>query len=273
MIDSLLEQAMIALPLVCAAYITLSLLKLPDFALESAYLCGAIASYLCRDLPLPFVLLSSMLGGFAVGIMVSFMNQVLRIPYLLSAIVTNGLVHGASLLALKGGVSGFRLAEQPDELHLLAGVAAISLLGMFVLLRSQLGFSFAIYGANPYFFMNHGINSRYVVFAGIILAHTLAGMSGFLFSLTSGVVDVGMNFGVLILCITALMIGKLLKRGEVPSLLVPLAGIIGYLFVQQMLLNAGLNLKYFNTFQALVVLLIIGVNKRNSSFTLDHLGV
>jgi ABC-type uncharacterized transport system permease subunit len=271
MIYSLLEQALIALPLLCGAYITLSLLKLPDFALESAYLCGAIASYLSSDLLLPIVLLTSVLGGFAVGIMVTVMNQVLRIPYLLSAIVTNGFVHGASLLALKGSVNGFSLAV--GELQLLIGVTAVTLLAMCVLLRSQLGFSFAIYGSNPYFFANHGINSRYVVFAGVAIAHALAGISGFLFSLTSGVVDVSMNFGVIMLCITALMIGKLLRKGEVPCLLVPLAGIVGYLFMQQMLLNAGLNLKYFNAFQALVVLLIIGINKRNTNFTLDHLGV
>ena len=40
MILPILDQALIALPLLIGAYITLSLLKLPDFSIESAYLAG-----------------------------------------------------------------------------------------------------------------------------------------------------------------------------------------------------------------------------------------
>lgn len=82
-----------------------------------------------------------------------------------------------------------------------------------------------------------------------------------------------MNFGIILLCITAIMIGKLFKKGEAPSLFVPLAGILGNLLMQQTLFKLGVNLKYFDAFQALFVLSILSIKKRNANLTLDHLGV
>lgn len=81
MILSILEQALIALPLILGAYITLSLLKLPDFSIESAYLFGAVFAYLAKDLPFPFILGGAMGGGAIVGLFVTFFNQFLRIPF------------------------------------------------------------------------------------------------------------------------------------------------------------------------------------------------
>lgn len=273
MIFSILEQSLIALPLICGAYITLSLLKLPDFSIESAYLFGAVMAYLTRDLPLPLVLLSAGGGGILVGSTVFFLNQYLRIPYLLAAIVTNGLTHGLTIFALNGSVNGFQLVSSVRELYLLLSVSGVVICTMLFLLRSQLGYCFAIYGNNPQFFDNHGMSRRFILFFGIVFGHALAGFSGFLFSLTSGVVDLSMNFGIIMLCLTALMIGKLLRRGDAPNIIVPLAGIVAYFLLQQALLRVGLNLKYFNAFQALFILLILYLGNKKQTYTLDHLGV
>lgn len=273
MIYSIIEQALILFPLICGAYITISLLKLPDFALESAFLCGAVAVFLVNDFPFPLILFSSALGGIGVGLLVTFLNQVLSIPYLLSAIVANGIVHGVTLLMLKGTVNAFKLTFYLSEMQLLVVVSGCCLFLLSFVMRSEMGFSFAIFGNNPRFFASHRIKESYVVFIGIALAHSLAGISGFLFSLTSGVVDVTMNFGIILVCLTALMIGKFLIKGEKPSLLVPLFGVIGYFLMQQMLLKIGFNLKYFNAIQALFVLLFICTQNRGRNFTLDHLGV
>lgn len=273
MIFSILEQSLIALPLLCGAYITLSLLKLPDFSIESAYLFGAVMAYMGKDLPLPLVVLCSMGGGMAVGITVTCINQYLRIPYLLAAIVTNGFVHGLTLYLLKGSVNGFHLPVSMGEMNLLAILSSVVVVLMMILLRSQMGYSLAIYGNNPQFFEHHRMSRPFVLFFGIALGHGLAGISGLMFSMTSGVVDSTMNFGIIMLCLTALMIGKLLKTGSVPTIFVPLVGVVAYFLMQQTLLNAGLNLKFFNAFQALFVLLILFMGNRKSTYTLDHLGV
>jgi putative ABC transport system permease protein len=269
MFISVIEQALIALPLILGAYLTLSLLKLPDFSLESAYLFGAVGAYLFPDFPL----ISGCLGGMVVGSVVTFFNQVLHIPFLLAAIVINGLFHGLTQYFLGTSIASFHLTFPMDELGFLSLIGASLIILLKFFLRSELGFSLAIFGNNPNFFQNHPISGRYVVFFGVTLGHGLAGISGFLFAQSNGFVDLTMNFGILLLCLTALMAGKLLFRLHRPNILVPILGILAYFLLQQSLLRIGLNLKYFNAFQALFVLFILFIGQRKQKISLDHLGV
>jgi putative tryptophan/tyrosine transport system permease protein len=273
MFVSVIEQILIFLSLIIGAYLSLSLLKLPDFAIESAYLFGAVTAFLAKDLPVPLMLCSGIAGGAVVGMVTSILNQWLHFPYLLAAIVTNGLFHGLSLYLLGTSNSSFYSALPFSELTLLIGIGVL-LVGIVAAgLRSQLGYSFAIYGNNPLFFQNHQLSGGYVLFSGVVLAHGFAGLSGFLFAQSNGFIDTTMNFGILLLCLTALMIGTLFIRTVRPNVLVPLIGVSAYFIIQQVLLNMDLNLKYFNTLQALVIIIILSLRKRRQTFNLDHLGV
>jgi putative ABC transport system permease protein len=273
MLFSILEQALIALPLILGAYLTISLLKLPDFSIESAYLFGAVTAFLAKDLPFPVVIASAICGGILVGIIVSFLNQILRIPFLLAAIVTNGLFHGITQYTLGSSVKSFSFAFPISEItfFLIMAVCITILIG--VMMRSQLGYSFAIYGNNPEFFGSHKLSGKYVIFFGVILGHGLAGLSGFLFAQSNGFVDLTMNYGIILLCLTALMVGKLFVRINYPNILLPIVGVITFFVIQQILLRVGLNLKYFNALQAIFVLGVLLIGQRKKSLTLDHLGV
>lgn len=268
---AILEQALIALPLILGAYLTLSLLKLPDFSLESAYLFGAVAAFLAKDFPLPLILLSAILGGILVGLTVSFLNIGLKIPFLLSAIITNGFYHGITQVLLGTSMKSFSLVL--PELALLLAISFGAVLFMFFVFKTSLGISFAIYGNNPLFFQNHKISKNYVVTMGVVIGHGLAGISGFLFALSNGFVDLSMNVGIILLCLTALIIGKMGVKKANPQILVPIAGIFAYFLMQQLLLRMGLNLKYFNAFQALFVLVVLYLGRKKQQPTLDHLGV
>lgn len=273
MIVSILEQALIALPLIVGAYLTISLLKLPDFSIESAYLFGAVMAFLARDLPLSLIFISALCGGIAVGTVVSFLSQCLRLPFLLAALVTNGLFHGITQYFLGTSVASFKLVFPFHELLMLSGVG-ICIVGIaFPSIRSQLGYSLAIYGNNPHFFENHKMSGRYVLFSGVLIGHGMAGLSGFLFTQANGFVDLTMNFGVILHCLTALMIGKLFVSGYRPNIVVPLTGVVGYFIMQQTLLRLGLNLKYFNAFQAIFIFGVLLLGRKKQTFTLDHLGV
>lgn len=273
MMFSILEQALIALPLVLGGYLTLSLLKVPDFSIESAYLFGAAAAYLAHDLPFPYVLLSALLGGGVVGLIVSFLNQMLHLPFLLAAIVVNGFFHGFTQYCLGTSVASVHFHLPIPELAFLIACSVIILCLVGFILRSQLGYSFSIYGNNSQFFSNHQMSGRYVLFFGVILGHACAGLSGFLFSQSNGFIDLSMNFGVLLLCLMAIMIGKLFFISRRPNLLIPMIGVFGFFAIQQSLLRLGLNLQYFNAFQAIVILSILVFRRRKKTATPDLLGV
>lgn len=160
-----------------------------------------------------------------------------------------------------------------SEISLLSLVGFVLIATISWICRSQLGYCFAIYGNNPFFFQHHRVSKPYVLFTGVIVAHGCAGISGFLFAKSNGFVDLTMNFGVILLCLTALILGKLFIRNPRPHILIPLIGIVGYFSIQQVLLRLGLNLKYFNAFQALFILVVLFIGHKKQKITLNHLGV
>jgi len=272
MIYSIFEQTLIMLPLVFGGYLTLSLLKLPDFSVESAFLFGAVAAFLARELSLPIVLLSAIGGGMVVGCTVTFLNQFLHIPYLIAAIITNGLFHGLTQYALGTSVASFHLPQAINEVQLALAIAIALVTFLFFALKTEAGMSLAIFGNNPAFFANHNMSGRFVVIFGVLLGHALAGISGFLFALSNGFVDLTMNFGILLLSLSALMLGKLALKRAKPAIIVPILGVIAFFVMQQLLLHLGMNLKYYNAFQAIFVLLVLYFgNKQKKCF--DLLGV
>lgn len=290
----ILEQTAMYLPLVLGSYLSMSLLKLPDLSIESAYVFGAILGaetiVLFKHAPIGLVLvltcLASMIGGMLVGVTSSFISQFGRIPHLLAAIITFGIFHGINQLVLQSAyfsLSGNQnplellpyVAQHPELMMLAALVIALCCI-MILLFRTQLSYAFAIVGNNPQFFSHYGVSSTYVTIVGIMMGNALAGFSGYLFAQSNGFVEITIGYGKALLCITALILGKAFFRTTKPiTMLVPLVGTLAYFCLQQLLLKIGFNLKYFTAIQAVVVLVFIIIMYRSQGRTLrgDQLGV
>ncbi|HEV8052311.1 MAG TPA: hypothetical protein VGP47_07445 [Parachlamydiaceae bacterium] len=286
----ILEQTLLHVPLLCGAYISLSLMKVPDLSIESAYVCGALLSAkvlpLVGALPgmmgLVIVLGASLFGGALVGLTSSFITQFGRLPHLLSSIITFGIFYGIGQLIAGSYIS---LHTYPNlleidsiphhpEIFMLAVICTVLAIALSLLFRRQMGYALAIYGNNPHFFAHYRISGPYIFISGIILANALAGLSGYLNAQSNGFADISMGFGKLLLSITALILGKsLLRNFKPPSLMIPLIGAAAYFCLQQVLIKSGFNLKYFSTLQACVVLFILIMLFRKQHKNIDHLGV
>lgn len=278
------------LPLVIGAYISISLLKVPDLSIESAYATGAIfGGYMllyAGDMPqmvsLFLVIIASCVGGAAVGLTSSLLTRKGKLPHLLSSIVTSGIFHGINQLIspVYFSLSGlgnplfYGLSKQYPELLMLSLI--VTIVGFFIamLLTTQLGYAYAIYGNNPCFFKQYGISTAYVFITGVVLANALAGLSGYLFAQSNGFVELNMGYAKALFCITALILGKVMTK-KLFFIGIPLWGTIAYFFVQQSLLKVGFNLKYFTAVQALLVAGILLYRYRYSvhHFTQDNLGI
>ena len=290
----IIEQAFLYFPLVLGAYISISLMKLPDLSIESAYVFGAIMA--TKILPLHEILPSWLLfvcvigsaivGGLAVGCVSSFFTQFARIPHLLSSILTVGLFHGISQFVLSS--ANVSLSSYPNpltacswfssnpELPVLVGAFIVLVVLGFMLFKTQLGYSLFVFGNNQRFFENYGISKVFVGCAGIMISNSLAGIAGYFVAQSSGFVDVGAGFGIGLFSITMLVLGKALYFFKKPfSIWVPVFGVIAYCIIQQLLLKVGFNLKYFTMIQSGIVLLLLiykywHVTRLSSS---DNLGV
>lgn len=297
MIDMLLivcEQAFLYFPLVLGAYISISLLKVPDLSIESAYVFGAIcAARLIPQLqllPLPVALgcamLVSLLGGLTVGGVVFLFTRSFHVPHLLASVLTIGLFHGVnqfvlgtasfSLAAFENPLACFNFVSAHPEFFVLSVLFIILWIMGAILLQTQLGYSFVIYGNNSAFFSNYGISSKYVFGCGLLLANALAGLSGYCVAQSSSFVDIGAGFGMALFSVTCLILGKALVPQRLFSIFVPVVGIIAYCIIQQLLLKIGFNLKYFTMIQSAIVLGILINQYRHGALRkskIDNLGV
>jgi len=285
-----LEQSMIYLPIALGAYISFSLLKVPDLSLETAYLMGAFFAGLALQvmhgysmfISLPVVVVASIFGGVLVGLTSSCITYFGNIPHLLSSIITFGLWNGFFLFCSQPYVSLAKfhnvltifpyIAWHPEMLALIM-INCSMLLLLIYLLQKQLGYSFAIFGQNPEFFKHFKISTGYVFITGIVIANGLAGLAGFFFAQTNNLIDVNMGIGKSLFCITALILGRSLYENKKVSISIPCVGVISYFFLQQILLKVGFNLKYFTMIQSLLVFIILLFFYKNNRAQHDQLGI
>lgn len=292
MILPILEQVLMFLPLLLGAYISMSMMKITNFSIESAYLFGAIvASAVLQDgyqgLPaLLLALTASACGGALVGVFTAVLSERAKFSDVLSAIITVGffyglaqMVMGGSHITLTGLYNPLRYYQYFNQYPHLIMTAVISLLLyllFFLFVKTQLGMSLAIFGNNSSFLKNYRINQSYVVIAGLAISNGLAGISGYLVSQSNGFVDLYMGMGLPLLCLSSLILGKSLRgiyKPIQPS--VPVLGAIGYFIVQSLLLKIGFDLRYFTAVQAVIVatLLLFSSKFFRQSSRKDLLGI
>ncbi len=286
------EQALVYLPLIVGAYISTSLMKVPDLSLESSFTFGAITGYCAlllfqgapQAVTLLAVLVAALVGGMCVGIVASNLTERFGFPHLLSSIVTIGLFHGINQLVL--GTSNASLYKLGNPFKIVLStfelpeygvffiVSFVVMASLFFLLKTQLGYAFAIYGRNKNFFVYHRSDRGFIFITGLMISNGLAGISGYLCAQSAGFVDTTMGLGIPLLAITALILGKTIIRKKEMNPLIPLVGAGIYFFVQQLLLKIGFNLKFFTAVQAGIVLLILAYHYSGSAEKkIDHLGV
>ncbi len=297
MLDTFLvivEQSLMHLPLMVGAYISFSLLKVPDLSIESAYVVGSLfGSYLVMHLPnmplgivIILIIGASFIGGALVGLISSLLTQKGNFPHLLSSIVTFGLFHGINQLISPTYVSlssyhnplsmVHEYIPHHPELPMIIFISCTVIALIFCLFKRQLGYAYAVYGNNPSFFKNYDISTSFVFITGIMLSNALAGISGYIFAQSNNFLELNMGLGKALLCITALILGKAIARTKKPfSIIIPIVGTGAYFTLQQLLLKIGFNLKYFTAVQAFLVLCILLYTYRTQSQRSpnDNLGV
>jgi len=283
MILTIIEQVALYTPLILGAYISISLMKIPNLSIESAYICGAIfGSQLLLDgyqgiFGLLVILFASACGGALVGITSALLSEKAKFSHILSAIITIGFYHGFSQMIIGGshitlssnGHSPLQLLpliKQYPEIITTSIIAVCVIALSYLFIRTKLGLSCAIYGNNSQFLKNYRINQSYVIISGLAISNALAGISGYLIAQSNGFADITMGVGLPLLCLSSLIIGKTMTLSEKPlQIATPLLGIVGYFVIQFLLLKIGFNLKYFTAIQAIILSIILILSSRQSS--------
>jgi putative ABC transport system permease protein len=275
-------------PLIAGSALSLSLLKLPDLSLETAFVCGALISSKIMllstsvgTISVGLAGVSSLLAGSAVGLCSSLLTTQLAIAHLLSAILTFGIFqagyHLSGTYVSLAHVSRFAqfipLFQAHADLALLMIIFSACSALVFFFYQTELAYAMAFYGMNPRMLKFYRINQNFVIITGLIIANALAGFSGFLVAQTTGFADSAMGYGKILICITSILLGKLIYQKNHFSFFVPLAGSAAYFALQQFLIQIGINLNYFSAVQATIIIILLAFRSSRLKQNTDFLGV
>jgi putative ABC transport system permease protein len=224
--------------MVLGVFITFRILNFADMTVDGSFPLGAalMATLLIKGAPSPLALLIAFCGGAAAGLLTAFIHTKLKIPDLLSGILTMTMLYSINLRIMTGraNLSLLRVqtlftrisnwAEQllPVSLSIVLYCAIVVLIIKLLLdlfFHTDFGLSLGALGANPQMIIAQGMDPAVLKICGIALANGLVGISGAFSAMYQGFADVNLGQGVIISGLASLMIGEFLIRSNRISIL------------------------------------------------------
>ena len=258
-------------PFALGAYLSISIMRIPNLAIESAVAFGAIAGATTASawptLGITGIWSAAFLAGGCTGLVAALLHARGYISHLLAGLITIGLFHGVmQFLAPTGQVllgQGL-LTSHSREIYI--AIAAMLLVGiMHKLLQTQLGLACGIYGNNVNFLRHFKISTNWIVCAGMFISNGLAGLSGAFIAQANGFADASMGSGIILLGLTILVLGRILNIGKNFQITIPIVGAATYFSLQYILLKIGFDLRYFTAVQAAIIACILLMNNYASN--------
>ena len=239
-------------------YITYRILDIADLTAEGCFTLGAAVT--CKLVTLgwdPFTsTIVSFLAGLLAGLVTGLLHTKLKIPALLSGILTmtalwsvNLRVMGQSNIPLLKQTTIISLLEDVGLTKNLAAIVAGLVLTVFVIFilwiffNTELGFSLRATGDNKNMIRAQGVNTDNTLIFGIMLGNGLIAVSSSLVAQFNGFADISMGTGTIVIGLASVIIGEVVfgHRNLLHSLIAVALGSILYRIIIALVLWLGLS--------------------------------
>ena len=247
--------------------LTLRLLSYPDLAVEGTFVFGgAIATVLLTHgyssvLTLPVAAMSCGM----VGLFTASLHCFFRINRLLTGIISLSILYSLNLRLIGANQSlrGLNTIFAFYESRLFVAVLCVApvIVCLILILYSKYGLFLRTCGENSKVVSRSGLSTKFFVLTGMILGNSLIGMSGAIFSQAYGACDISHGAGMIITCLTSLVIGEIIFRpSHVYSFVLSIvAGTIVTQMIYALCLRININPNdYKGVVAFILILLIIG---------------
>ena len=222
-------------------------------------------------------LLLAFAAGMAAGLCTGLLHTLLKIPPLLSGILTMIAAWSVNLRIMgKANVSllklstvftpvmeAFGMTKTVATIVVGAGVTLVLICFCYWFFGTEVGCAIRATGGNPNMARAQGINTNADKVLGLMLSNGLVAFSGALLTQYQGFVDVGMGRGAIVIGLAAVIIGEVvfskIFHNFALKLLAVVIGAILYYIVIQVVLWLGLNTNDLKMLQALVVAMFLAV--------------
>ncbi|MGI5851165.1 MAG: ABC transporter permease [Clostridiales bacterium] len=257
-------------------YITYRILSIADLTVEGSITLGAaIAAHAISSGMNPYLgTLIALFGGMAAGLCTGLLHTKLKIPALLSGILTMIALYSINLRVMgKANISLLRMENVYtvfENMGLEPTWATITLGAMSVLVivcllywffGTELGCAIRATGNNPYMVRAQGINTNTMIIIGLIISNGLVSLGGALIAQNQNFSDIGMGTGSIVIGLASVIIGEVLfgKRNFFMRLLSLVFGAITYRIIIAFVLKLGMHSNDLKLFTAITVAIALAL--------------
>lgn len=268
--------------MVLGVFITYKLLDIADLTVDGSFATGgavcAVAVVAGVD-PALAIVLGTLAGGVC-GLVTGLLTTVLKIPAILSGILTQISLWSVNLRIMgKSNTPLLQMDTVYTKVAALTGadtnvvaiivgviVAVIIIAGLYWFFGTELGCALRATGNNEDMIRALGMNTDTAKVVALTLSNALVGLSGALICESQKYADVGMGTGAIVIGLAAIVIGEVLGRltpgklsGFFSRLLSAIVGSIVYFLIRAIVLQLGMDANDMKLLSAIIVALALCV--------------
>ncbi|HGK5826064.1 TPA: ABC transporter permease [Streptococcus agalactiae] len=230
MLDTILSgisQGLLWSIMAIGVFITFRILDIADLSAEGAFPMGAAVCALCivNDINPIVATIAGMLGGMLAGLVSGFLHTKMKIPALLTGIITLTGLYSINLLVLGRSNVSFalkntlvtmvtRLGLNKLSAVLLIGIVCVGLviLILYLFLNTQLGLALRATGDNEAMGQANSIKVDRMKMLGYMIGNGLIALSGALLAQNNGYADLNMGVGTIVIGLASIILAEVMIK-------------------------------------------------------------
>ncbi|NLP31179.1 MAG: ABC transporter permease [Clostridiales bacterium] len=257
-------------------YITYRILNIADLSVEGSIAMGAaIAANGIYNGMDPFLATGlACVGGMIAGFVTGMLHTQLKIPALLSGILTMIALYSINLRIMgKANVSLLRMdtvytvlenlgINRSNSVMILGFITVIIIVCiLYWFFGTEIGCAIRATGNNPQMARAQGINTNTMIILGLVISNGLVGISGAMIAQSQSFADVQMGMGSIVIGLASVIIGEVLfgKNNFFSRLLSLVLGAITYRIIIALVLKMGMHANDLKLFTAITVAIALSL--------------
>lgn len=283
---STVSQGLLWAIMALGVFLTFRVLDIADLSVEGTFPLGAavVATLIDAGHSVWFAMLIALIAGCIGGTVTALLTTKLKIPALLSGILTmiglysvNLMIMGKANVPLLRAETVFTLTEDLFGVSsvvatLIVGLIATTVVGviMYWFFGTVLGTAIRATGCNPQMARAQGINTNVMVILGLLISNGLVALSGALVAQSNGFADVGMGTGTIVIGLASVIIGEVLfgTRSFKNWLISVVLGSVVYRAVIAIVLELGMPPNDLKLFTAVLVAIALSLPLIKNKFAI-----
>lgn len=283
---STVSQGLLWAIMALGVFLTFRVLDIADLSVEGTFPLGAAVAATLIDAghSVWFAMMIALIEGCIGGTVTALLTTKLKIPALLSGILTmiglysvNLMIMGKANVPLLRAETVFTLTEDLFGVSsvvatLIVGLIATTVVGviMYWFFGTVLGTAIRATGCNPQMARAQGINTNVMVILGLLISNGLVALSGALVAQSNGFADVGMGTGTIVIGLASVIIGEVLfgTRSFKNWLISVVLGSVVYRAVIAIVLELGMPPNDLKLFTAVLVAIALSLPLIKNKFAI-----